>query len=219
MAYSDRQARKARKDSGGDNPTTFTASRSLPGSARGSLDVSRRPIEMRRGSSEDGGVGAFAREVVITGHKVVGGKTWTDKARMGAYVGGFELRSQLPFTKPSDLVRRCVSAEENSIRDRDNHSLGEFWRWPLQHDRWQSRCLIYVLQGGTINLLRRYTDFVRLRNALKSTYPVCRAHIPWDLEDEVSSSLTACRSICTTLYPNSRAKLICVSTPHRWRPT
>jgi hypothetical protein len=87
MAYSDRQARKA-KDSGGDNATTFTASRSLPGSARGSLDVPRRPIEMRRGSSEDGGAGAFAREVVITGHKVVGGKTWTDKARMGAYVGG-----------------------------------------------------------------------------------------------------------------------------------
>lgn len=120
-------------------------------------------------------------------------------------------RSQSLFTKPSDLVLQCVSAEENSIRDRDNHSLGEFWRWPLQHDRWQSRCLIYVLQGGTINLLRRYTDFVRLRNALKSTYPVCRR---WNLKDEVSSSLTARRSICTTPSPNSRAKLICVSTLH-----
>ncbi|GFZ43253.1 hypothetical protein JCM24511_00972 [Saitozyma sp. JCM 24511] len=171
MAYSDRQARKARKDSGGDNPTTATASRSLPGSARGSLDVPRRPIEMRRGSSEDGGVGAFAREVVITGHKVVGGKTWTDKARMGAYVV-YEIE-------------------------------------------------ITTRSGGTINLLRRYTDFVRLRNALKSTYPVCRAHIPWNLKDEVSSSLTARRSICTTPYPNSRAKLICarlIIVPAKFSP-
>ncbi|RSH92668.1 PX domain-containing protein ypt35 [Saitozyma podzolica] len=127
MAYSDRQARKA-KDSGGDNATTFTASRSLPGSARGSLDVPRRPIEMRRGSSEDGGAGAFAREVVITGHKVVGGKTWTDKARMGAYVV-YEIE-------------------------------------------------ITTRSGGTINLLRRYTDFVRLRNALKSTYPHLYNTIP-----------------------------------------
>jgi hypothetical protein len=117
MAYSDRQARKARKDSSGDTTYTYAVSHSLPGSTRGSLDVPRRPIEMRRGNSEDGGVGAFAREVVITGHKVVGGKTWTDKARMGAYVGGFELRSQPLSTKSTEpVLRRSVYEIEITTR-------------------------------------------------------------------------------------------------------
>lgn len=32
-------------------------------------------------------------------------------------------------------------------------------------------CLL-TAQGGVIEILRRYTDFVRLRNALKARYPV-----------------------------------------------
>jgi hypothetical protein len=80
MAYADRKARKARQ---AEESVSHPDGASWSG--RGSLDVPRQPIEMRRGGSED--ECGFAREVVITGYRVVGGRTWSDKARMGAYVG------------------------------------------------------------------------------------------------------------------------------------
>jgi len=39
------------------------------------------------GSKNRSDVGNFAKEVTIKGWKVVGGKTWSDKAKVGAYVG------------------------------------------------------------------------------------------------------------------------------------
>ncbi|KAK8865702.1 hypothetical protein IAR55_000847 [Kwoniella newhampshirensis] len=70
----------------------------------------------------------FARQVVIRGWKVVGGKSWTDMGKIGAYV----------------------------VYDID----------------------IGLQNGGNINILRRYTDFVKLRSALKSRYPQLEAAIP-----------------------------------------
>ncbi|WVQ85490.1 hypothetical protein IAT38_007655 [Cryptococcus sp. DSM 104549] len=70
----------------------------------------------------------FARQVVIRGWKVVGGKSWTDGGKVGAYV----------------------------VYDID----------------------IGLRNGGNINILRRYTDFVRLRSMLKERYPHLRQAIP-----------------------------------------
>ncbi|WWD18119.1 hypothetical protein CI109_102568 [Kwoniella shandongensis] len=70
----------------------------------------------------------FARQVVIRGWKVVGGKSWTDMGKVGAYV----------------------------VYDID----------------------IGLRNGGNINILRRYTDFVNLRSALKARYPELEAAIP-----------------------------------------
>ncbi|KIY56847.1 hypothetical protein I307_03584 [Cryptococcus deuterogattii 99/473] len=62
----------------------------------------------------------FAREVTIKGWKIVGGESWTDVAKLGAYV----------------------------VYDID----------------------IKLKDGGKLNILRRYTDFVRLRKALRIKY-------------------------------------------------
>ncbi|WVO19724.1 uncharacterized protein IAS62_001014 [Cryptococcus decagattii] len=62
----------------------------------------------------------FAREVIIKGWKIVGGESWTDVAKLGAYV----------------------------VYDID----------------------IKLKDGGKLNILRRYTDFVRLRKALRIKY-------------------------------------------------
>ncbi|WWC60490.1 uncharacterized protein I303_103063 [Kwoniella dejecticola CBS 10117] len=72
----------------------------------------------------------FAKQVVIKGWKVVGGRDWKDLAvaRLGAYV-------------VYDIT-------------------------------------ITLRNGGTIEILRRYTDFVNLRNALKAKYPTLKEAIP-----------------------------------------
>ncbi|WVW80334.1 hypothetical protein I302_102314 [Kwoniella bestiolae CBS 10118] len=70
----------------------------------------------------------FAKQVVIRGWKVVGGKDWRDVAKLGAYV----------------------------VYDID----------------------ISLRNGGNIEILRRYTDFVNLRNALKTKYPSLKDAIP-----------------------------------------
>ena len=53
---------------------------------------------------EGGGVGNFAREVTIRGWKMVGGKTWSDKAKVGAYVG------QSPGFSDFALIRFVLAA-------------------------------------------------------------------------------------------------------------
>lgn len=70
----------------------------------------------------------FASDVEIRGWRIVGGKRWTDQARVGAYVV-FEI-------------------------------------------------IITLRVGGTMTLLRRYTDFVLLHNALLRVYPDLKNAIP-----------------------------------------
>ncbi|WWC96769.1 hypothetical protein V866_003642 [Kwoniella sp. B9012] len=88
--------------------------------------------EFRNVEGERGGISdtpeVFARQVVIRGWKVVGGKDWKDVAKLGAYV---------------------VYEIDISLRN-----------------------------GGNIEILRRYTDFVNLRNALKIKYPTLKDAIP-----------------------------------------
>ncbi|WVR05677.1 hypothetical protein IAU60_002699 [Kwoniella sp. DSM 27419] len=85
-------------------------------------DVTRSP------SSDATGSDVFARQVAIRGWKVVGGRSWTDGGKMGAYVV---------------------------------YDIG-----------------IGLRNGGNVNILRRYTDFVRLRAALKAKYPSLEMAIP-----------------------------------------
>ncbi|WVQ97060.1 hypothetical protein IAU59_004170 [Kwoniella sp. CBS 9459] len=77
---------------------------------------------------DEPGAGVFARQVVIRGWKVVGGSSWTDGGKMGAYV----------------------------VYDID----------------------IGLRNGGNLNILRRYNDFVRLRSDLLSRYPTLEGAIP-----------------------------------------
>lgn len=82
-------------------------------------NIRRTAIKILEGSDER--VEApFAREVAIKGWKIVGGESWTDVAKLGAYV----------------------------VYDID----------------------IKLKDGGKLNILRRYTDFVRLRKALRIKY-------------------------------------------------
>ncbi|OXC70979.1 hypothetical protein AYX13_00396 [Cryptococcus neoformans] len=95
------------------------------GEERGRQEVGR-PGNGRRTSiklfegSDQRAEGPFAREVTIKGWKVVGGESWTDVAKLGAYV----------------------------VYDID----------------------IKLKDGGKLNILRRYTDFVKLRKALRIKY-------------------------------------------------
>ncbi|ORY28632.1 Phox homologous domain-containing protein [Naematelia encephala] len=72
--------------------------------------------------------GTFASDVRIRGWKMVGGRTWSDKAKVGAYVV-YEIE-------------------------------------------------IVLRSGGSMEILKRYTDFVVLRTALKAAYPHLRQAIP-----------------------------------------
>ncbi|TYJ54956.1 hypothetical protein B9479_004368 [Cryptococcus floricola] len=70
----------------------------------------------------------FGKQVVIGGWKVVGGKSWTDVGKLGAYV----------------------------VYDID----------------------IELVDGGSINILRRYSHFESLRSALVRRYPYLQSAIP-----------------------------------------
>lgn len=56
------------------------------------------------GGGGRGGGGPFAREVEIKGWKIVGGRSWTDKAKVGAYVGELRRRISHLFSIPIPTV-------------------------------------------------------------------------------------------------------------------
>lgn len=82
----------------------------------------------------------FAEDAHIRGWKVVGGKTWTDKAKLGSYV---------------------VYDIEITLHSVSHTACGVF------------HCNAGLTsQGGEMNIMRRYTDFVNLRRSLLDAYPV-----------------------------------------------
>lgn len=96
-------------------------------------------------SSEGGGGRAqpFAAEVLIKGWQVVGGKSFDDSAKVGAYVG--------------ECVRRRTGEGRRGV--------------------WTRLTVVYDIEitlrnGSHVSILRRYTEFVRLRDALRKAYPV-----------------------------------------------
>ncbi|KAK4684219.1 hypothetical protein P7C73_g5973, partial [Tremellales sp. Uapishka_1] len=97
----------------------------------------------------------FARQVEITGWKIVGGRSFEDLGKVGAYV---------------------VYDIEITLR-----------------------------AGGSLHILRRYTDFVDLRKALKTRYPKLRP--PLNPAFPPSSAHTTFPSPAHTTFPSSRPGL------------
>lgn len=99
----------------------------------------------------------FAKDVLIRGWKIVGGKGSGDKAKVGAYVGQY-----------------CVIRLHASVAVQLIPQSMILVSWPkVCVYRLMRLSSLTDLQGGIITILRRYTDFVNLREGLKARFPVC----------------------------------------------
>lgn len=139
---------------------------------RGRQEVGR-PGNRRRTSiklfegSDQRAEGPFAREVTIKGWKIVGGESWTDVAKLGAYVGGYKIPAA-PSRVSSAEAMAVVYDIDIKLKDVSLDSMLRQWGM-------RGQLLNFVaLQGGKLNILRRYTDFVKLRKALRIKY-----HVSW----------------------------------------
>ena len=131
----------------------------------------RPPLPRQQSSSNASNPGEpFARDVQITGWKIVGGETKVQKDRPG-------IKSGTPSTGD---VRNYVEVERGKI----GAFVGECMEvidpnnaLPLTkpiRGLAVYECEIYLRQGTKVTRMRRYNDFVDLRDALKWAFPKLR---------------------------------------------
>lgn len=103
------------------------------------------PIRVTTSPTPSAREAPFAKELEVKGWQIVGGRNFDDKARVGAYVGALR--------DPWEELSYVWFVELMTVYDIE----------------------LQLRNGSTVNILRRYTEFVRLRKELQAAYPVSRS--------------------------------------------